>query len=1065
MKYFHLLLFSFFFTLSFGQDLRLINYQVEHGLPTNLTKTIAQDDKEFIWIGTDMGLLRFDGKTFVHFSKSLPSDYVKHILKRKNGDLLVATDLGITQVHNQTDTVIFASFINGSQDMNDTTVHFPKLMYEDKHQNLWVSEPQSVVKIINGKLIRYRFPGKCNTSSFLRAFLFAEDKFGTLWIASHQGYIFRYDPQKDTFFEIETPVKFASIQSIISNHHGNIWIAEDGLVYELIPQKNDEYTISPSINLPNVSTIIEDQDKNFFFGTWYKGLYSVKEKNGNYSVNKINELPYKVINSIFAQNSHELWVCSDEGLALLHKPFFAKIPFQTPRSYVQAIHKTSNGEIYTTEGGSIMKIIKSGNRLITEDILSFNEKEIIMSVAQQGNTLWFGTSSGNLYKYENSQIQKQPFLNEGRPVFNLVTDKDNNLWVCQHQSPELIKITPENKVFVFGKKHGLTSPILTIKQNSKGTIYCGGLSDKNYLFKYDENSDQFTNISKPLPFTISGILSIDDMCIDQSDNIWMASNHGLLLQNDEKIKKVLINEDDETYKIRAIGLSKDDELWIGTNLGLLKYTHEQFISFDEFNGLPSKTITYRCIQFTKDNQILIGTIDGIGYSQFPSYLLKTTPTPVFLNLVVNNQRIHADAQSKEWFFKSDAFLQANFITPSFPSGYLTYQYRIRGLDDKWINLKKQNEINIPQIPSGHYVLEVKALQQGEYLWSHPASFTFTIEPAWYTYWWVKLLTLTGVCGIVWLIVVLNTKRLIKEKQKLEQVINERTSEIIKQKEEIILQKDAITEKNQALEERRNALELALKEIHTKSHQLEVLNATKDKFFSIIAHDIKGPLNSLTGFSDLLIANINSLSQQEILTIAKNLNAAVKNTYVLTENLLTWARAQMNTLESNPQQVNLKELIENTINILRPSANAKHLTLHLEINPEHQVYADMDQLRFIVRNLISNAIKFTPKQGFISIHSSEETHFIHICVSDNGVGIPEENLNKIFSIDSKSTTTGTEGEKGTGLGLLLCKEFAEKNKGKIWAESKYAKGSKFFLSLQNANQTKQDWLKTSGLLKN
>lgn len=248
------------------------------------------------------------------------------------------------------------------------------------------------------------------------------------------------------------------------------------------------------------------------------------------------------------------------------------------------------------------------------------------------------------------------------------------------------------------------------------------------------------------------------------------------------------------------------------------------------------------------------------------------------------------------------------------------------------------------------------------------------------------------------------------------------------------------------------------QINEKNKALEELNATKDKFFSIISHDLKGPLNSLTSFSSLLINHISHMSKDEIQMLAKDLDKSVKGLFSLLENLLEWSRSQSGNIELKPETLDLIHLIDQNKSLLSKTAENKNIRL---ITPEFSnlaVYGDKNSINTILRNLISNALKFTLSGGEVKVEVTENQTMALISVIDNGVGMSPEVMNKLFRIDQKHSTKGTANEKGTGLGLILCKEFAEKNGGTISVESKEGQGSKFTFSLPKARAT--NYLKAS-----
>ncbi|MBX2961992.1 MAG: tetratricopeptide repeat-containing sensor histidine kinase [Cyclobacteriaceae bacterium] len=237
-------------------------------------------------------------------------------------------------------------------------------------------------------------------------------------------------------------------------------------------------------------------------------------------------------------------------------------------------------------------------------------------------------------------------------------------------------------------------------------------------------------------------------------------------------------------------------------------------------------------------------------------------------------------------------------------------------------------------------------------------------------------------------------------------------------------------------------------IEAQNVQLQTLNNTKDKFFSIIGHDIKGPLNSLTSFSGLLINHFEALSKEDIQTVARDLDKSLKNLFTLLNNLLEWARSQTGNIDFTPAPFDVVEVLNQNKELLHAQAAAKEITiLHEQVSPM-MVTANQQSITTVVRNLISNAIKFTPANGVIKLSAEQSGNEVIVSIADTGVGMSNTVKEKLFRLDAKHSTPGTANEKGTGLGLILCKDFVEKNGGRIWVESEEGKGSVFYFSLRN-----------------
>lgn len=237
---------------------------------------------------------------------------------------------------------------------------------------------------------------------------------------------------------------------------------------------------------------------------------------------------------------------------------------------------------------------------------------------------------------------------------------------------------------------------------------------------------------------------------------------------------------------------------------------------------------------------------------------------------------------------------------------------------------------------------------------------------------------------------------------------------------------------------------------TKSEEnLMHINATKDKFFSIIAHDLRNPFASLILSVDMLKKYYERIDKENMDKIVNTISMTVHQSNELLTNLLEWARAQTDSLKYEPQILNLLPIILDVMPIIKGSAFPKNIKVDTNIDHNLTVLADLNMLNTILRNIVSNAIKFTPRDGSIIITAEQENEMVKITVADNGVGIEPENLKKLFKIETKFKTKGTDNESGTGLGLILCKEFIEKHDGKIWAESEFGKGSKFIFTLPKA----------------
>lgn len=280
---------------------------------------------------------------------------------------------------------------------------------------------------------------------------------------------------------------------------------------------------------------------------------------------------------------------------------------------------------------------------------------------------------------------------------------------------------------------------------------------------------------------------------------------------------------------------------------------------------------------------------------------------------------------------------------------------------------------------------------------------------------IQLYAVIGGCtfaGLLMIILLISIRNVTKAKRKLE------------------LQKEELANKNMVIEE--------------KSSELSRLNTTKDKLFSIIGHDFRSPLQSLKGLLELI--NRQNLSQQEFTHYSKDLTYKIDSMYANLNNLLNWSVMQLQGIQTKPKAINLASLANDVLSLYTEVSRQKKVTLINNVETESFAFADQDHIHLVLRNLISNAIKFTPASGSVQIYSSQKDNEIEISIQDSGVGISSRDLEKLFVKETLWTVNGTNNEKGLGLGLLLCKEFIEKNNGRLYVNSEVGKGTIFTFTL-------------------
>jgi ligand-binding sensor domain-containing protein/serine phosphatase RsbU (regulator of sigma subunit) len=810
--------------ISFAQEYKVTLFQVEQGLPTNLTKSIVKDDKGFVWIGTDAGLLRFDGKNFTQYKKEVLSPYFKSFFKTPD-KLYAVCDQSITTIDNQIDTVYFSHIIRTAGEFSDTTVSYPKNLYPSSQKDkFWLSEPTSVSLWDKNKGVkRYVFTDKYRTSSFLRSFTFATTGQGTLFLASQQGHLFYFDESADKFIEIDLQAyKIGVINSLVSYEDNKIWIGGQNGLYELDFNANTK-AIKVQLIAPitGISIIQKDILGNYFVGTWATGMYRVQVKDGKIAHQHLDNLKLKVINDIYiTPDGGEVWVSTDEGIALLRISLFCNTTFPYDRSYIQDIVKGNGNTMYVSDGAKVYTIDVGTEKFIASNAshqaVATLFQDDILCLSFFKDTLHYASAKGYLYRYPKAKAVDTLSSSPSKTsIFHLTHDKEGNMWAAKDEF--LLKISPSRQLTPYQKDKGVTSKILVTHVTNEGEIFAGGLQSDAYLFRYNPETDKFINISLLIDFKGEAEMVINDIGKDKEGNIWLASNYGLLKQTKNKIEKIDLGK---VYDVKSL-LVAEDKIWLGTDVGIVAYQNGIVTLFNEFSGLPSKTMSFRGLATDNQNRLWAATAQGLGFIQPIMVDAPKTPKPVLLGFQIDDLAQYA-TKTTTFMVQHGQKVEIRYATLVYPAENIFYQYRILGVTDKWSAPTKESDLIIPQTSFGEYILEVKAMQQGA-AESEVLAIPFTVTKPYFLQWWAIALYVLVFVGFIWLCIKLYTAKLLQDKEKLETLVEERTLEVKKQNRELGEKNQELKETHEELKQQSEELRATLELVQYQSKELEKKN--------------------------------------------------------------------------------------------------------------------------------------------------------------------------------------------------------------------------------------------------
>lgn len=1025
--------------------------------------SIIQDSTGYLWIGTNDGLFRFDGQTVfpyyinVNDSSSLPSNKINKLFVDSKKNIWIGTSGGLC-------------------------------IYNPEYDNFIPVVTDSSLKGIPGSDIN----------------VINEDNNGQVYIAFGKS-IFKYDKANSKFLKVSELDK-GKINDIVFDNRNNIWIAasdQGGLFYydqqnKLITAFRNNPSNRQSLSSNEIMALALIKDKLWVAsnGAGFD-CYDLKIKTfRNY------KSPYYFENipiSVFVDHKNNLWICTIGALKLFDPKSDSFFNYYYDANNAQSLGKSLTG-FYEDRDGNYWTIHSLGAVKYNDKENKFShfspnsngpwktsEKSITAITSDAAGNLWIGNffNGIDVFNWKENRIDR--YLNKAGDlkslgngtIFSIFRDSKNQMWVGSNLGG-LQKFQPHTKNFTtFLNKPGDTlsiagNDVRSITQDHYGNLWIAILgkgvdcfNTSNGTFKhYNSRNSRLSNDYTYQTF------------IDSRENLWVASAYGLnLLPKGEKIFKTFIYSKSDSNSlsnnfIQAIHEDIQQNIWIGTPSGLDKYNFEtqnftrysyllknknvcsivcdsknnlwistnngiskfnpqtkKISNFDQNDGLISREY-FPLAFYTSDHQnLLFGGSEGID--MFNPDSLNTIIKPlkiVFTDFRLFNKSVtyktepHIIDKSIGYADKIVLSYDENSISIAFQAIKLTkpekitYACKLEGFDKDWNYIGTKKDASYNNLKPGKYKFIVKARYDNDERSESIQSIQIIIVPPWWMTIWFEIIAAIILLLAPLVFVYWRTRRLEKQKEYLESVVANRTSEI-----------------------------------QTKNEQLKELIATKIKLFSIISHDLRSPFNSILGFQEHLISEYSNLTDNERLNMLNMAYSSSQQIYALVENLLNWSVLQTNAINYNPVQFNLHAIIHERLGLYQSQAEIKGINFKIDIGENLYAFADINLLQSTLRNLITNAIKFTAKNGSIHIKAEKKDNWLVISVTDSGKGMTKEDIDALFKLDKMKSQPGTNGEKGTGLGLLLCKEFIEKNNGKLTIKSEPGKGSTFSFTIPVSNQ--------------
>jgi len=1071
VKYFFLLTLLSITSFSQINNLRFEHIFSDDGLSSNDVRCITQDYRGFLWIGTQNGLNRYDGMNIKIYrnvksdSSAISSNWINTIYEDKDSNLWIGTRGGGLNLFIR-ETGKFINWETDNSDQNSISGNDIWCIYEDSKGNLWIGTRGAGLNLFDRKKQVFRKwlnNPLNNTISSNSITTVAEANDGNLWIGTEGGgiNIFNFALNKFSAWEdvCLDKKKYPSdfINSIYNDSKGNIWIGSDNSLTKFSPltKKYEHWFADPTNNnglsSAFISRIFEDEKGGFWISTKDGGLNYYNPETGIFSnskysgVNKFS-LSSDEVFTIYKDYSNVLWIGTHGGG--LNKLTLKNLTFQywspnpiskkgLPDKEIRKLFADRNEIIWIGTNSGLSRFDKKSNTFKTyftnsQDPNSLRSNRIRSIYRSRKGVLYIGLEKGGLAEF----------------------DKKNNMFISYLPSSGNIKDESSRNV-------------RSISEDSEGVLWLGAYNGG--LHKFNPKTKKLVRVN---------ICMLDDLCYRNEkiqviknysdEELWLGTEQGLVLFNTKthKSKKWVSEKEDSNSlihnAIRAIHTGEDGVLWIGTRGGLSRFDfeNESFTNFTSIDGMTSDVV-FDIVPVNEKDFWLI-TSDGISIFNSETFVFKRLSIPfnnqldVGINSPSNKEEIILGGKNGLTIFNSDDirynehipevvftefmkynvpiemykdYPEANSLNLDYTENMFSisfasldfsnptannYSYKLEGFNDDWINLMNTNTVAFTNLVLGEYRLLVKA-SNDDGIWNpQPAVLNINISPPfWKTIYFQISLALLLIL-LVFTAIKLKVKNVEKQNKTLDELVKVRTSEL----------ESEITERKKG--------EVRLKE----------LNANKDKFFSIISHDLRSPFTAITGLSTFLLSEFNSLTNEELREYIATIDKSSKRVYGLLENLLDWSRVQTGRMIFKPEIFNMNTIVAEVIKLFEINFENKNIIVDFKNIKGSLVFADYEMVYTILRNLVSNAIKFTQVNGSVEIKLKQQPDSVLVSIIDDGIGMDEETLAKLFRIDVQYTTSGTIQEKGSGLGLILCKELVEMNKGKIWVESNKETGTTF-----------------------
>ncbi len=1061
-------------------------YRHEPSNPNSLSTgnfgKIFQDTSGIFWFGTfGGGIDKFDPKTnkFTNYSnqidnyKSLSNNQITFFHRDKEGILWVGTASGgLNKFNPENET--FTRYNHNPNNPKSLSHIRAKCICETSDGTLWIGTGNGLNKLDkeSGTFKHYmNDPHNKNSLSANSIQYIICDKSDNIWIATRGGGLDKFNPKTEQFTHYthnpNNPKSLSDnkIEFLFIDSYDQFWVGtyEGGLnlfnreTEEFMHFKNDPNN-NESISSNRIEYIFEDKSKILWIATRGGGI------------NKLDLKPQKFYN-------------------IIHKPDNKN---SLPHPSVMAIENDNKGNLWIgTDGGGLSKYNLETKKFTNfknnrKTASSLSSDRVWSILVDHEGIIWIGTYLGGLNRLEikNNQYHFTTYMKGDRSGFpsvqinSIVEDRQHNIWIGTPDG--LIKVIKQKKskpvdfkIYTQNEPDSLNfvdNYISSIYVDHNNRIWVGSYIGGLFQFLPDEEKFIPYSPTKLPSSEFNNDIHVVTIYQDLNNNLWIGTESNGLLQFDIENKNFKPHPQNKLLLSNMImGMTEDDmgNLWISNSRGLSKYSpwNNKLINYTFIDGLESSGFNRNALHKTKDGIMYFGSNAALTFFD----PLKVSNNPFIPNVVITDFKILNNSGWKHNLLTYQKIIHANkpieltkkdyFFTIEFAALDYTsptqnqYKYMLEGFDDQWIDGSNNRTATYTNLDQGTYIFKVKG-SNNDKVWNEtPTELPIKVIPPYYKSWWfLSIMVLFGAL-IIFILIKIRERSLIKEKEILEVKVNERTNEINLQKEELISQAESLEKINEELEQQQAHLEQLVKErtsdLEVAKEKAEESDRLKSAFLANMSHEIRTPMNAIIGFSNLI--NDPELEEDYRYELTQLIKKNSHNLLNLINDIIDIAKLESDQLEIREKKCDVSQIFNDILMEIEDTLQSDNkITIQIsdeQLNTPLHFVSDPYRLTQILKNLVSNAIKFT-EQGSVEFGYNLEGKEIHFFVKDTGIGLSSEQQDQIFARFTKIENNKMKIYRGAGLGLTITKNLVELLGGKIWVDSEINKGSTFHFTIPN-----------------